>query len=156
MSTDSMFCSSSLLICKNERCITTYSSFHLLWWTASELSGETAAKPVTYSLGSESRYWIARADSKVSSEQHGQQIATPFLKAKDTAVVQVIPLKPISSQRKNLTDLPLGTNVKSSTWNSTTCFTETSPYCILFKNCSSPQDHFSLSQLMISSSAHFS
>lgn len=70
---------------------------------------------MTYSLGSESRYWIARADSKVSSEQQGQQIATPFLKAKDTAVVQVIPLKPIPSQRKNLTDLPLGTNVKSST-----------------------------------------
>lgn len=151
-----MFCSSSLLICKNERCITTYSSFHLLWWTASELSGETAAKPVTYSLGSESRDWIARADSKVSSEQHRQQIATPSLKAKDTAVVQVIPLKPIPSQRKNLTDLPLGTNVKSSTWNSNTCFTETSPYCILFKNWSLPQDHFSLSQLMISTSAQFS
>lgn len=156
MSTDSTFCSSSLLICKNERSITTYSSFHLLWWTASKLSGEIAAKPGTQSLGSENRYWIARADSKVSSEQHGQQIAVPFLKAKDTAVVQVIPLKPIPSQRKNLTDLPLGTNVKSSTWNPNTCFTETSPDCISFKNCRSPKHHFSPSQLTISTSARFS
>lgn len=58
--------------------------------------------------------------------------------------------------KKNLTDLPLGTNVKSSTWNPNTCFTETSPDCILFKNCSSPQHHFSLWHLMISTSAQFS
>lgn len=58
--------------------------------------------------------------------------------------------------KKNLTDLPLGTNVKSSTWNSNTCFTEAPPDCILFKNCSSPQHHFSLSQLTISTSARFS